>query len=78
MPAACVCACVNSTDDRPSSSAWTRRVSGGPDRRLRWSFRREMVVRELQSMNGFSAPTMCQVLFRPKTGKGPYPQELTF
>lgn len=38
-------------------------VSGGPDRRLVWSFRREMVVRELQSMNGFSAPTMCQVLF---------------
>jgi len=39
-------------------------VSGGPARRLVWSFRREMVVRELQSMNGFSAPSMCQVLFR--------------
>lgn len=38
-------------------------VRGGSNRRLVWSFRREMVAMEIQSMNGFSAPTMCQLLF---------------
>ena len=90
MSAACACVCEQHrrqtiklcilrrlytggrTEDGPGV------VSGGPAGRLVWSFRREMVVRELQSMNGFSAPTMCQVLFSKQTGKGPYPQELTF